>query len=211
MSEAELKPMWQKLNYLYSNTMPDYSGNVMRGPFMKLTIGNYIYRQPGVIKSLTYTIGNDSPWEIAITDPGQTGNLYELPHVMNISMTFAPIHDFLPSKFPSQKPNNNTFLPAFVVVRQTDNNLWLNSIYNGNGGKEILNANTSVPQAPRDGLFINDIPDPGTPDIALAPRTGLFDDNITPPEFFVEPAPRNDLFSPIEAPTVIRPILGPEL
>jgi hypothetical protein len=29
MSEAELKPMWQKLNYLYSNTMPDYSNNVM--------------------------------------------------------------------------------------------------------------------------------------------------------------------------------------
>jgi hypothetical protein len=69
MSEAELQPMWQKLNYLYSNTMPDYSGNVMRGPFMKLTIGNYLYRQPGIIKTLTYTIDNKSPWEIAITDP----------------------------------------------------------------------------------------------------------------------------------------------
>jgi hypothetical protein len=207
MSEAELKPMWQKLNYLYSNTMPDYSGNVMRGPFMKLTIGNYLYRQPGIIKSLTYTIGNDSPWEIAITDPEQTGNLYELPHVMNISMTFAPIHDFLPSKFPNKKPNNNTFLPAFVVDRQTDDNLWLNSIYNGNGGKEILNVNTSIPQAPRDGLFADNIPDPGMPD--PAPRTGLFDDNITPPEFFVEPAPRDNLFSPIEEPTVIRPFVGP--
>jgi hypothetical protein len=207
MSEAELKPMWQKLNYLYSNTMPDYSGNVMRGPFMKLTIGNYLYRQPGIIKTLTYTIDNKSPWEIAIADPEQKGNLYELPHVMNVQMTFAPIHDFLPRKFPSKKPENNTFLPAFVVDRQTDDNLWLNSIYNGNGGKEILNANTSIPQAPRDGLFDDNITPPNVP--YPAPRTGLFDDNITPPEFFVEPAPRDNLFSPIEEPTVIRPFVGP--
>jgi hypothetical protein len=207
MSEDELKPMWQKLNYLYSNTMPDYSGNVMRGPFMKLTIGNYMYRQPGIIKSLTYTIDNKSPWEIAITDPEQKGNLYELPHVMNVSMTFAPIHDFLPRKFPSKKPESNTFLPAFVVDRQTDDNKWLNSIYNGNGGKEILNANTSIPQAPRDGLFDDNITPPNVP--YPAPRDGLFDDNITPPEFFVEPASRDNLFSPIEEPAVIRPFVGP--
>lgn len=144
MSEAELRPMWQKLNYLYSNTMPDYNGNVMRGPYMKLTIGNYMYRQPGVIKSLNYTIGNDSPWEIAITDPEQKGNLYELPHVMNVSMTFAPIHDFLPRKFPNQKPDNNTFLPAFVVDRQTDDNLWLNSIYSGNGNSEIPRSSDAL-------------------------------------------------------------------
>ena len=131
MSEAELQPMWQKLNYLYSNTMPDYSDNVMRGPFMKLTIGNYIYRQPGIIKTLTYTIGNDSPWEIAITDPEQKGNLYELPHVMNVSMTFAPIHDFLPRKMPTLYPlsGSNETVPSFVFDRQTDDNIWLSSMY----------------------------------------------------------------------------------
>ena len=154
MSEDELQPMWQKLNYLYSNVMPDYSGNVMRGPYMKLTIGNYIYRQPGIIKSLTYTIGNDSPWEIAITDPEQKGNLYELPHVMNVSMTFAPIHDFLPSKFPSQKPASNTFLPAFVVDRQTDDNKWLNNIYNANNKTYIAGPLSSKEQSfAEQGLF----------------------------------------------------------
>jgi hypothetical protein len=142
MSEAELQPMWQKLNYLYSNTMPDYSGNVMRGPFMKLTIGNYIYRQPGIIKTLTYTIDNKSPWEIAITDPEQKGNLYELPHVMNVSMTFAPIHDFLPRKMPTLYSSNET-LPSFVVDRQTDDNIWLTSMYRA--------YNKSFPE-PNDGL-----------------------------------------------------------
>ena len=126
MSEAELQPMWQKLNYLYSNVMPDYSNNIMRAPYMKLTIGNYMYRQPGIIKSMNYTIGNDSPWEIAITDPEQRGNLYELPHVLNVSMTFAPIHDFLPRKFPT---NNSGILPAFVTDRETENNPWLTNIF----------------------------------------------------------------------------------
>jgi hypothetical protein len=156
MSENELQPMWQKLNYLYSNTMPDYSDNVMRGPFMKLTIGNYIYRQPGIIKSLTYTIDNKSPWEIAITDPEQKGNLYELPHVMNVSMTFAPIHDFLPSKFPDEKPDNNTFLPAFVVDRQTDDNKWLNNIYSGPAGKYIPRGQSRKQPTTINSVLIND-------------------------------------------------------
>ena len=129
MSEAELQPMWQKLNYLYSNVMPDYSNNVMRAPYMKFTIGNYMYRQPGIIKSMNYTISNDSPWEIAITDPEQRGNLYELPHVLNVSMTFAPIHDFLPRKFPLKQQGN---LPAFVTDRETEDNPWLTNIFTNN-------------------------------------------------------------------------------
>jgi hypothetical protein len=54
-------------------------------------------------------------------------------------MTFAPIHDFLPRKFPSVYPDplkNWSNLPAFVADRQTDqfntaNNPWLTSMYSG--------------------------------------------------------------------------------
>jgi len=140
MSEAELKPMWQKLNYLYSNTMPDYSDNVMRGPYMRLTLGDYMFRQPGVIKNMTYSIGNDSPWEIALDEPETGGNLYELPHVMTITMTFAPIHDFVPRKFPQTLntiPGANGAaptrdwknLPAFMGDRQSNQNQWLTDIF----------------------------------------------------------------------------------
>jgi hypothetical protein len=121
--------MWQKLNYLYSNTMPDYSNNVMRAPYMKLTLGDYLFRQPGVIKNMSYTISNDSPWEIAIDDPESGSTLYELPHVMNITMTFAPIHDFVPRKFPKtidmvpvkggEPVVDWKNLPAFMADRQT--------------------------------------------------------------------------------------------
>jgi hypothetical protein len=150
MSEEELKPMWQKLNYLYSNTMPDYSNNVMRAPYMKLTLGDYMFRQPGIIKNLTYTIGNDSPWEIAINEPEIGSNLYELPHVMTIQMTFAPIHDFLPRKFPTvfvDPLKNWSSLPAFVADRQTnqyrqEDNPWLTSMYNTSTVGGIKNVGT---------------------------------------------------------------------
>lgn len=138
MSEEELRPMWQKLNFLYSNTMPDYRDNVMRAPYMKLTLGDYMFRQPGIIKNLTYTIGNDSPWEIALDEPEVGSTLYELPHVMTITMTFSPIHDFLPRKFPTtftDPAKNWSSLPAFVADRQTNqfgtaDNPWLTSMYN---------------------------------------------------------------------------------
>ena len=149
MSEEEMKPMWQKLNYLYSNTMPDYSDNKMRAPYMKLTIGDYLYRQPGIIKSLTYTIDNKSPWEIAIDDPEATSNLYELPQVMNVQMTFAVIHDFLPRKFP-QVYNGKDWdqLPAFVVDRLDNKNEWLTSVYN----PKNINLNTT-------SITVNKIPE----------------------------------------------------
>jgi hypothetical protein len=135
MSEEEMKPMWQKLNYLYSNTMPDYNGNLMRAPYMRLTVGNYMFRQPGIIKSLTYTIDNNSPWEIAITDPerGAGDKMYELPQVMTVQMTYAPIHDFLPRKFPNAYGGADKWdtLPAFVVDRVDNKNAWLTDIFNG--------------------------------------------------------------------------------
>jgi hypothetical protein len=177
MSEAELKPMWQKLNYLYSNTMPDYGeSGVMRGPYMKLTLGDYMFRQPGVIKNLTYTIGNDSPWEIALDEPENGGNLYELPHVMTIQMTFAPIHDFVPRKFPftlnQVKDSAGNLvddwknLPAFMADRQSNQNEWLTNIF-GDDNKIPKGENSDGIQPlpklgtrgviPLQGATINDI------------------------------------------------------
>lgn len=102
-SRAEMKPMYQKLNYLYSNCTPDYKGTFMRGPLMRLTIGNLIYRQHGFISSLTPTVNDDAPWEIALDEPDNNGNrkdtdMLELPHMIDVSCTFTPIYNFLPKK-----------------------------------------------------------------------------------------------------------------
>ena len=94
LSAEEMEPMYQKLNYLMSNMMGDYDNNgIMRGPFSKMTVGNWIDRQPGIITSLAYKISNDSPWEIAMdeSENGSSINQLILPHVIEVSLSFTPI------------------------------------------------------------------------------------------------------------------------
>ncbi len=48
-------PMYKKLNYLASTLAPDYTAaGFMRGNIVRLTLGGYLYEQPGFISSLTY-------------------------------------------------------------------------------------------------------------------------------------------------------------
>lgn len=91
LSAQEMKPMYQKLNYLMSNLMPDYDDGLMRGPLVKMTVGNWLYNQEGILNSLSYTIPNESPWEIAINDVDGIGKPLVLPHVVEVQMTFTPI------------------------------------------------------------------------------------------------------------------------
>jgi hypothetical protein len=91
LSEKEMKPMYQKLNALMSNLMPDYvgkDGGLMRGPLVRMTVGNYINSQPGKLDSLSYTISTDSPWEINID--GDKDKLI-LPHIIEVTLNFTPI------------------------------------------------------------------------------------------------------------------------
>ena len=100
-SSKEMKPLYRKLNYLVSNTAPEYSKQGrMRTPFMKLTVGSYFERLPGVIKSVGITWQKDYPWEITLNGPegGSTKSLFILPHVLDVNITYTPIHDFLPQK-----------------------------------------------------------------------------------------------------------------
>ena len=90
LSEKEMKPMYQKLNYLMGNVMPDYKDNLMRGPIVRMTVGNWIDGQTGILNSVSYTVPQDSPWEIGVATNDGTEPLI-LPHVVEVSMTFTPI------------------------------------------------------------------------------------------------------------------------
>jgi hypothetical protein len=69
-SKQEMMPLYQKLNYLASSLHPDYSSDgFMRGNLHKLTIGEWLYRTPGVLKSMNVTIDDTYPWEIKYTEP----------------------------------------------------------------------------------------------------------------------------------------------
>ena len=104
-SKQELIPMYKKLNFLASSLAPDYSsGGFMRGNLARLTVGGYLYNQLGIIKSITYTIPQESTWEIGIDDNGNPDpTVKELAHMIKVTgFTFIPIEDQLPkleSKF----------------------------------------------------------------------------------------------------------------
>jgi hypothetical protein len=73
------------------NLMPDYnSQGLMRGPMVKMTVGNWIDGQDGILNSLSYTVPQDSPWEIGLKVNNGIEPLI-LPHVLEVSMTFTPI------------------------------------------------------------------------------------------------------------------------
>ena len=99
-SKEELIPMYKKLNYLASTLAPDYSPKgYMRGNLVQLTIGGYLYEQPGFITSLTYQMEEDSPWEIGIgtTKTLTDSTVKELCQIIRVTgFTFTPIHNFIP-------------------------------------------------------------------------------------------------------------------
>ena len=100
-SKAELIPMYKKLNYLASSLAPNYSeGGYMQGNLARLTVGGYIYNQLGIIKGITYSVPQESPWEIAINEEGGSDrSVKELPHMIKVTgFQFIPIQDFVPAR-----------------------------------------------------------------------------------------------------------------
>ena len=92
--------MFTKLNFLASSLAPDYTeAGFMRGNMVRMTVGGYLYEVPGVLTSLTYTIPDDTTWEIAIDTDGKSDpSVKELPHRLEVSLAFTPVQDFLPSR-----------------------------------------------------------------------------------------------------------------
>jgi hypothetical protein len=114
-SRPELRPMYEKLNYLTSQVYPDYSPttSAMRAPIIKLTIGDYLYRTPGVLESINITIEDDTSWEIAsLEGEKQSRVVGQLPHYLNVAVSFKPIMDILPRR--AQELND---IPALLANR----------------------------------------------------------------------------------------------
>ena len=97
----ELKPLYQKLNYLTSFTAPEYSKSTGRiqTPFVRLTVGDWFKRLPGVITGVSLGWQVDYPWEINLEkETGESPAILMLPHVLDVSVSYLPIHEFLPKR-----------------------------------------------------------------------------------------------------------------
>ena len=91
-SKQELLPLYKKLNHLVAATAPTYSkaGNFMRGTLTTLSIGEYFDRQDGFISKVDLSWETGYPWEIDLFDE----NVPQVPTILNVSVSFTPIHNF---------------------------------------------------------------------------------------------------------------------
>ena len=115
-SKEELIPMYQKLNFLASSLAPDYSAEgYMRGNLAVITVGGYLFDQPGIINSINYSVPSESPWEIGINNSeviDYDTTVKELPHIIRVTgFSFTPIHKFVP------KLQKNTYEGTYTNTR----------------------------------------------------------------------------------------------
>jgi len=89
LSYDEHVAAWQRLNFLTSLTYPQgYSPNAVYPPFIRFTLGDMFRNKEAYIDSLTYTIDDNSPWEIGLD--AETKN-WKLPKIVNVDITLKLI------------------------------------------------------------------------------------------------------------------------
>ena len=97
-SRDGMKGMYRKLNYLYGLCYPhlgngepeDAIKEAMLAPYVKLTMGDWLYKCPGFFSEMTTTIDNAYPWEINLEKEVEVG---QLPHMVSISLGYTVIGD----------------------------------------------------------------------------------------------------------------------
>ena len=104
-TKEEILPLYQKLNLLAGTTAPTYvGGGYMRGQIVSLTIGDYLSDATGIITSVSLTWNPDYIWHTEGMDEknatigtseGQT-ETKKLPTVLDVSISFTPIHQDTP-------------------------------------------------------------------------------------------------------------------
>jgi len=84
-SRIEMKPMWKKLQYLSTMTMPQYGGAAgYQGTLVTFRLGSLYNGKLAFIESLSYTMSDETPWEISMLD--SENPLGELPMGVDISI-----------------------------------------------------------------------------------------------------------------------------
>ena len=127
-SKPEIMEQYKKLNFLVSNTAPDYTNfGYMAGSLMQLTVGGWCFELPGFITNINVSIPQESPWEIAVpivdSKAGAAkditfsdSSVKEMPHMVKVDMSYTPIHRFRPQK------QINTFTSTDLRVENGDSN-----------------------------------------------------------------------------------------
>lgn len=104
-AREELVPMWRKLNYLATYTMPVYGAGKPGGALCRMTIGDMFVNTPGYFTGLTITVNDESSWDLADDLSTETSATYkknkyakQLPNVVDVDVQYKIIHDWRPQQ-----------------------------------------------------------------------------------------------------------------
>jgi len=94
-NSKEHKTAWERLAFLANLTYPqDYagSGNAAVPPIVRFTLGDLYHSKECFVESLSYTVDDNTPWEIGLNGSDTTN--YKLPMIVDVAITLK----FLQSK-----------------------------------------------------------------------------------------------------------------
>lgn len=101
LSSEEHKSNWEKLDFLTSLVYPqntNINDVYVTPPLVKVTMGNMYKNKLGFIESLSYTIDDNTPWEIGYTlqengTVSESGDMknYKLPRIINVAVSYQII------------------------------------------------------------------------------------------------------------------------
>ena len=115
LSRGDLLLMWDQLERLGRTTVPQYQNNFkMKGPLIKFTLANWFINMPAFVKSLSYTVDNDTPWEINMEGSELYGknansdNVGELPLTVSVQIDLQIFGEVRPESYVSSNDIINT-------------------------------------------------------------------------------------------------------
>lgn len=181
-SKQELAPMYRKLNFLASTLTPDYQGyGYMKGNLVQLTIGGYLYEQPGFITGLTYTMDEDVPWEIGLSaEGGDDISVKELTHIIRVTgFNFTPIQRFRPERQWDEFDYKHYI--SLADGTSVDNNLYRSVVPTGSNSDILIeDPDPSLKLTPPEKIY------------KVPPRYPVPDDRYSAPYGSVDPETVND-------------------
>jgi hypothetical protein len=90
-----MKPIWTKLQYLSTMTMPQYGeANGYQGTLVRFRLGSLYNRKLAFIESLSYNMSDETPWEISML--GSNEPIGELPMGIDVSIGLKILGDVRP-------------------------------------------------------------------------------------------------------------------
>jgi hypothetical protein len=112
---TEQKAMWDKINFLSSLVYPQsyYANSAIAPPFIKFTLGDMYKSKNSFIESLTYTVDDNTPWQISDKELDRSGTEYDmkgyrLPMIVDVAITIK----FLESRGNTETKKFYTFTPV---------------------------------------------------------------------------------------------------